>query len=110
MLKRYGIEGTDAAALAKLRALTVAQIVDGGQESDGQGGPPTYPGPILDGKLVVETAQSAYEAGRQAKVPLIIGSNSAEVPAGFVNASSKEELLISVRKYEGRCETCLRSW
>src|SRR6266498_3307220 len=91
--KRYGIEGTDAAALAKLRALTAAQIVDGGQESAGQGGPPTYSGPILDGKLVVETAQSAYEAGRQAKVPLIIGSNSAEVPAGFVNARSKEELL-----------------
>lgn len=91
--KRYNIEGTDAAALAKLRTLTVAQIVDGGQESAGQGGPPTYPGPILDGKLVVETAQSAYNAGRQAKVSLIIGSNSAEVPAGFVNARSKEELL-----------------
>ena len=90
---RYGIEGTDAAALAKLRALTVAQIVDGGQESNGPGGPPTYPGPILDGKLVVETAESAYEAGRQARVPLIIGSNSAEVSAGFVNARSKEELL-----------------
>ena len=91
--KRYGIEGTDAAALAKLRALTVAQIVDGGQETAGPGGPPTYSGPILDGKLVVETAQSAYEAGREAKVPLIIGSNSAEVPAGFVNATSKEQLL-----------------
>ncbi|TMI90418.1 MAG: carboxylesterase family protein, partial [Bacteroidetes bacterium] len=91
--KRYGIDGTDAAALAKLRTLTVAQIVDGGQETAGQGGPPTYSGPILDGKLVVETAQSAYEAGRQAHVLLIIGSNSAEVPAGFVNARSKEELL-----------------
>ena len=91
--KRYGIEGTGAAALAKLRALTVAQVVDGGQETAGQGGPPTYPGPILDGKLVIETAQSAYQAGRQAKVPLIIGSNSAEVPAGFVNASSREQLL-----------------
>lgn len=87
------IEGTDAAALTRLRSLTAAQIVDGGQESDGPGGPITYPGPILDGKLVVETAQSAYEAGRQAGVPIIIGSNSAEVPAGFVNARSKEELL-----------------
>lgn len=91
--KRYGIEGTGADALAKLRALTVAQVEDGGQETAGPGGPPTYPGPILDGKLVVETAQSAYEAGREAKVPLIIGSNSAEVPAGFVNATSKEQLL-----------------
>jgi para-nitrobenzyl esterase len=91
--QKYGIQGRDAAALAKLRALSVAEIVDGGQESDGPNGPPIYGGPILDGKLVVETAESAYKAGRQARVPLIIGSNSAEVPAGFVNAKSKEELL-----------------
>jgi para-nitrobenzyl esterase len=91
--RKHGIEGTDAAALARLRSLSVEEIVDGGQESDGPGGLPIYSGPILDGKLVVETAQSAYEAGRQPRVPLIIGSNSAEVPAGFVNASSKEELL-----------------
>ena len=91
--KRHGIQGADATALAKLRALSVVEIVDGGNESDGRGGPPIYSGPILDGKLVVETAESAYEAGHQAKVPLMIGSNSAEVPAGFVNAASKEELL-----------------
>jgi para-nitrobenzyl esterase len=91
--RKHKIEGADATALAKLRDLGVAEIVDGGQESDGPGGPLTYSGPILDGKVVVETAQSAYEAGRQARVPLIIGSNSAEVPAGFVNASSKDELL-----------------
>lgn len=91
--RKQKIEGTDAAALVRLRSLTVAQIVDGGQETDGPGGPLTYPGPILDGKFVVETAQSAYVAGRQPAVPIIIGSNSAEVPAGFVNARSKEELL-----------------
>jgi len=91
--RKHGITGTDEDALSKLRALTAAQIVDGGQESDGPGGPLIYPGPILDGKLVTETAQSAYETGRQARVPIIIGSNSAEVPAGFVNASSKENLL-----------------
>ena len=91
--KRYNIEGTDAAALAKLRALSAAEIVDDGQETAGQGGPPIYSGPIIDGKLVMETAESAYKAGRQIRIPLIIGSNSAEVPAGFVNAGSKEELL-----------------
>jgi para-nitrobenzyl esterase len=90
---KHGIDGTDAAALAKLRALSVAEIVDGGQETDGPGGPLIYSGPILDGKLVLETAESAYKAGRQANVPLIIGSNSAEVQSGFVNARSKEELL-----------------
>jgi para-nitrobenzyl esterase len=91
--KRYGIDGTDAAALARLRSLTVAQIVDGGQETAGPGGLITYSGPILDGKLVKVTAESSYRAGNQAFVPLIIGSNSAEVPAGFVNATSKEQLL-----------------
>ncbi|RYY57915.1 MAG: carboxylesterase family protein [Chitinophagaceae bacterium] len=91
--KRYGIDGSDATALAKLRSLTVAQVIDGGQETNGPGGPPTYPGPIVDGKLVIETAESAYKAGRQLRVPVMIGSNSAEVPAGFVNARTKDELL-----------------
>lgn len=89
--KKHGIQGIDAAALQKLRALSVSEIVDGGQENDGS--TPIYSGPILDGKLVVETAQSAYDHGRAPKIPVIIGSNSAEVPAGFVNASSKEALL-----------------
>lgn len=89
--RKHGIEGTDAAALAKLRSLSVEDIVDGGQERNG--GLPIYSGPILDGKLVVETAQSAYEAGRPPHIPLIIGSNSAEVPGGFINANSKEQLL-----------------
>lgn len=92
--RKHGIEGTDAEALAKLRALPVEEVVDGGQETDGEGGPRIYSGPILDGKLVVETAESAYKAGRQAKVPLMIGSCSAEVRGSFVNNSStKEELF-----------------
>lgn len=90
---KHGIDGTDAEALAKLRSLSVAEIIDGGQETDGPGGVPIYSGPILDGKLVIETAESAYKSGKAPNVPIIIGSNSAEVPAGFVNAKSKEELL-----------------
>ena len=92
--KKHGIEGTDAAALAKLRALSVEEIVDGGQENDGQGGPRIYSGPILDGKFVVETSESAYKAGRQAKVPLMIGNCSAEIGGAFVSTSTtKEELF-----------------
>lgn len=94
--RKHGIEGTDAEALAKLRAMSVEEIVDGGQETDGQGGPRTYPGPILDGKLVVETAESAYKAGRQADVPLMIGNCSAEIGGSFVNTSSSKEELFSL--------------
>jgi para-nitrobenzyl esterase len=89
--KRYKIEGEDKSALEKLRKLSAEEVIDGGQESTE--GVSTYSGPILDGKLVTETAESSYNARNQSMVPIIIGSNSAEVPAGFVNASSKDELF-----------------
>lgn len=107
--KRYHIEGDNDEALKKLRALSAAEIVDGGEETAGQGGPTTYPGPILDGRLVTETAESAYKAGRQPNVPIIIGSNSAEVPAGFVNANSKEELLSLFGTYKNEANTAYDS-
>lgn len=93
--KKHGFEGTDAAALAKLRALKVEDIVDGGQETDGQGGPRIYSGPILDGKFVVETSESAYKAGWQAKVPLMIGNCSAEIGGAFVSTSTTKEDLFA---------------
>jgi para-nitrobenzyl esterase len=103
--KKHGIEGTDAAALAKLRALPIVQIVDGGQETDGQGGPRIYSGPILDGKLVVETAESVYMAGRQPNVPLIIGNTSAEIGGAFVsNSETKEELFASFGAFEAEAK------
>ncbi|WP_293942859.1 MULTISPECIES: carboxylesterase/lipase family protein [unclassified Sphingobacterium] len=95
--RKHGIEGTDAAALKKLRTLSVEAIIDGGKES--QNGSIIYPGPILDGKLVVETPESIYTDQRQPAIPIIIGSNSAEVPAGFVNAQSKEEFFAKFTPY-----------
>ncbi|MBK8699230.1 MAG: carboxylesterase family protein [Saprospiraceae bacterium] len=91
--KKHKIEGTGVHALNKLRSLSVEEIVDGGEETDGRDGARIYPGPILDGTLVVATPQNTYHGGRQLKVPIIIGSNSAEIPAGFVNAKTKEELF-----------------
>lgn len=90
--QRHGIQSTDKGALQKLRDLPVEDIVDGGLEFDQQQNAAIYAGPILDGKLVTQTAETAYKAGRQSKVPLLIGSNTAEVPAGFVNAQTKPAL------------------
>lgn len=67
--KKHNIDGTDAAALARLRALPVEDIVDGGQENFN--GQPIYSGPILDGRLVVETAQSAYEKATSQRFRLL---------------------------------------
>lgn len=92
--KKHGINEFDSDALAKLRALPVEEIIDSGQETNGEGGSRINSGPILDGKFVVETAESAYNSGTQAKVPLMIGSCSAEIGGNFVNSStSKEELF-----------------
>jgi para-nitrobenzyl esterase len=103
--KKHGIEGNDAAALAKLRALSVEEIVDGGQETDGQGGPRIYSGPILDGKFVAETSESAYNAGRQAKVALMIGNCSAEIGGAFVSTSTtKEELFAQFGNLENEAK------
>jgi para-nitrobenzyl esterase len=103
--KKYNIEGTDAAELVKLRALTTVQIVDGGQQTDGQDGPRTFSGPILDGKLVIETAETAYMAGRQPKIPLIIGNCSAEIGGPFVSSSkTKEEFFASFGELEAEAK------
>jgi para-nitrobenzyl esterase len=93
--RKHKIESTDAAGLAKLRSLSVEEIIDGGQENDSSG-VRIYSGPILDGKLVVETAESAYKAGRQARVPLIIGNCSAEIGGAFVSTVTSKEALFSL--------------
>jgi para-nitrobenzyl esterase len=104
--KTKNIEGTDAEALAKLRALPIEEIVDGGQETDGPNGLRTYSGPILDGKLVIETAESAYMAGRQPKIPIMIGNCSAEIGGAFIsNAKTKEELFASFGELEAEAKT-----
>jgi para-nitrobenzyl esterase len=97
--RKHGIEGSDAAALAKLRALSAFDII-----SEGQTAPlnsETYSGPIVDGRIVVETSQNAYKAGRQANVPLIVGANDADA-GGFVFGTTKDEVfsLYGTRKAE----------
>ncbi len=102
--RKHKIQSTDATALTKLRSLSAEEIVDGGLESD-SAGLRIYSGPILDGKLVVETAESAYKAGRQPTVPVIIGNCSAEIGGPFVsNANSKEALFASFGEFEAEAK------
>ena len=92
--KENGVNGTDAAALAQLRALSAEQVTNGlNMASMGgkPGAPPTYGGPVLDGKIVTGPPQAAYKAGAQAKAPLIIGANSADI--GFSAAKSMDEVF-----------------
>lgn len=52
----------------------------------------TYTGPILDGKIVTSSVADGFAAGRQAKVPYLVGSTSNELgflPGIFLKPMSK---------------------
>jgi para-nitrobenzyl esterase len=87
--KSVGIEGEDAAALAALRKLP-ADAVTAGLNMASMG-TPTYAGPMIDGKMVIESPGAAYAAGRGAKIPFMIGTNSADI--GFPRSRTIEDLL-----------------
>jgi para-nitrobenzyl esterase len=87
--KANGIEGTDAAALAALRKLPADAVVAGLNMASMM--TPTYAGPMIDGRVVVESPAEAYAAGRGARVPLIAGANSADI--GFPAGRTLDEFL-----------------
>jgi para-nitrobenzyl esterase len=88
--KKYGIEGQDAAALQKLRAVPAATIAKGFNMATMRD--PSYAGgPLLDGKLVVGGPSTVYEKGQGAPVPLIIGATNSDL--GFVQAQTLDELF-----------------
>ena len=55
----------------------------------GGSGPSYETTPILDGKLVTETAEAAYKAHHQPRVPLLLGSNSADTAGNRVKATTR---------------------
>jgi para-nitrobenzyl esterase len=91
--KSMGIEGTGQAALAKLRALSAEQVVSGAPVQPGRSVQSYETTPILDGKLITETAEAAYKAHREPRIPLMLGSNSADTAGNRVRATSKEQFF-----------------
>ena len=91
--RSMGIEGTDQAAMASLRALSAEEVLRGAPPQPGTSAPTYETTPILDGKLVTETAETAYKAHRQPRIPLMLGSNSADTAGNRVRATTKEQLF-----------------
>lgn len=100
--KANGIEGTDDAALAALRALPGEKIVAGLSMASlmQPAGAVTYGGPAMDGRLVTEDPQTAYEAHHNAQVPLIIGATSADI--GFHAAKTVEDAVAPFGKSKAK--------
>ncbi|WP_321477544.1 carboxylesterase family protein [uncultured Paludibaculum sp.] len=87
--KANNIEGSDAAALAALRGLPAERVVAGLNMASMN--TPTYAGPMVDGKVVVESPGDAYAAGHGMKIPIMVGATSADI--GFPRGRTMEELF-----------------
>ncbi len=91
--KSMGIKGTDQAALARLRGLSAEEVLRGAPPQPGVIVPSYETTPILDGRLITETAETAYKARRQPRVPLMLGSNSADTAGNRIRARTKDEFF-----------------
>lgn len=79
LARHLGIEGEGAGALAKLRALPAARLIDD-LNMDTAPNDPTYAGaPLLDRRLYPGDPVSVYAAGDGARVPVMIGTNTDEI-------------------------------
>ena len=79
LARHLGIDGTGADALAALRALPSARLVDGLNLATMANDPDYVGGPILDPRLYPAAPTAVYAAGSGARVPVIVGANTAEI-------------------------------
>jgi para-nitrobenzyl esterase len=84
--KSLGIDGDGPEALAKLRALPAAEVVAGINFMS-----PFYTGPMIDGTIMPYNMMTAYDSGRFAHVPIMIGANSGDM--NLTRAKTKDELF-----------------
>jgi para-nitrobenzyl esterase len=90
--RQAGIEGTDAQALRKLRALPAEAVLKGLNMATMSAAAATYVGgPVLDGEILPDDPAKLYAAGKAASVPFMVGANSLDI--GFMHGKSVDDLL-----------------
>ena len=99
--KSVGIEGTDAAALEALRKLPAETVR--GDLNMATMNTPLYCGPMLDGKILLADPQTSYLAGAGARVPVMVGANSADI--GFMMGNSIDALLAPFGIYRKQADS-----
>ena len=91
--------GAGANSLAELRNMTAEQIQEATTKIQGVRFSTT-----LDGYFLQKTVTAIYEAGEQAKIPLLAGSNTQEQPARAVlgdREPTPETLANAIKKFYG---------
>jgi para-nitrobenzyl esterase len=90
--KSQGIVGEDV--LMKLRALPADVLVGGNNILTRRVDPSlnaNFPGPMVDGHIVVGSVEARYLEGRQQRVPLLIGANDNDL--AYYQGNTVDELL-----------------
>jgi len=70
-------EAINKPSLAELRALSAEELFDFYKNADNKSFPT-----VIDNNFYTETLPETFNAGKQAKIPLLVGWNSAEIPGG----------------------------
>lgn len=86
--QQFGITSTGAVGLAALRAMPAGQIIANPAIATFAGGS------IIDGKLVPDEPQNLYNSGQFIKVPIMLGTNSADL--GFPTAAATKDAAFAV--------------
>jgi para-nitrobenzyl esterase len=93
-------------------ALSAEQVQRGAQAPAGLPMPQVETTPVLDGMLVTDTAETAYKARRQPRVPLLLGSNSADTAGNSIKprrrSSSSRDSVRGVRRPRRRTTPMVR--
>ncbi|WP_368547404.1 carboxylesterase/lipase family protein [Klebsiella pneumoniae] len=88
----HGISGNDSKALAALRQLPANTVVSGLNMATMKSS--DYSGPMIDGRIITAEPHELYSKGEFNKVPLIVGSNNADI--GFApQVTTQDEALAS---------------
>jgi para-nitrobenzyl esterase len=92
-----GVIGEGAAALKQLRALSAETLLKGTSRKETLAAlaagtvPAGMAMSIIDGRFLIERPERSIAAGRQTKVPIIVGANDRDLSIG--SASSKDDLF-----------------
>ena len=79
LARHLGVEGEGSEALAGLRRLPAARLVDGLNMATMDDDHTYVGGPIVDGKLYAGAPVTVFATGAGARVPVMIGANTAEI-------------------------------
>lgn len=89
--KKFGIEGEDAGALLKLRALPASELAKNLNMASMMTDPTYIGGPVQDDRLVMGVAIDLFSAGKGARMPVMVGATSMDV--GFVRGTTLDEIF-----------------